>query len=64
MDPITRRSEQLLGHYAVLPNASLFDDDQRLALVGLQSVYRAAELVNDKPRADKAVALMNQYYPR
>ncbi len=64
MDTMTRRSEQLLGYYAVLPNSSLYDDDQRLALVGLQSVYRAAELVNDKVRADKAVALMNQYYPR
>ena len=64
MDTMMRRSEQLLGHYAGLPNSNLFDDDQRLALVGLQSVYRAAELVNDKVRADKAVALMNQYYPR
>jgi len=64
LDTMTRRSEQMLAYYATKPDASLFEDDQRGYLLGLQSVYRAAELAGDKPRSEKAYGLMSQYYPR
>lgn len=64
LDTMTRRSEQMLAYYATKPNASLFEDDQRGYLLGLQSVYRAAEQSGDKARSDKAIGLMNLYYPR
>jgi tetratricopeptide (TPR) repeat protein len=64
LDTMTRRSEQMLAYYATKPDASLFEDDQRGYLLGLQSVYRAAELSGDKARSEKAIGLMNQYYPR
>jgi hypothetical protein len=64
LDTMTRRSEQMLAYYATKPDASLFEDDQRGYLVSLQSVYRAAELAGDKARSEKAIGLMNQYYPR
>jgi hypothetical protein len=64
MDTMTNRSAQMLAYYATKPDASLFEDDQRVWLLGLQSVYRAAEMAGDKPRSEKAVGLMNQYYPR
>ena len=41
---MTQRSEQMLAYYATKPDGSLFEDDQRGYLLGLQSVYRAAEL--------------------
>jgi hypothetical protein len=62
MDTMTNRSEQMLAYYASRPDAGLFDDDQRVYLLGLQSVYRAAELIGDKTRSAKAIGLMNQYY--
>jgi hypothetical protein len=64
LDTITRRSEQMLAYYASQPDGSLFDDDQRMNLISLQSVYRAAELAGDQARSQKAAGLMNQYYPR
>ena len=64
MDTMTRRSEQMLAYYATRPDAGLFDDDQRVWLLGLQSVYRAAEMAGDKPRSERAVKLMQQYYPQ
>ena len=64
LDTMTQRSEQMLAYYATKPDASLFDDDQRAYLVGLQSVYMAAERIGDKARADKARGLMQQYYPQ
>ena len=64
LDTMTRRSEQMLAYYATRPDASLFEDDMRGYLLCLQSVYRAAELSGDKARSEKAVGLMNQYYPR
>ncbi|WP_310394597.1 DUF2723 domain-containing protein [Hymenobacter sp.] len=64
LDTMTRRSEQMLAYYAGRPDGSLFEDDQRNYLVSLQYVYRAAELSGDKARSEKAVGLMNQYYPR
>ena len=64
LDTMTRRSEQMLAYYATKPDAGLFEDDQRGYLLGLQSVYRAAELSGDKARSEKALGLMNQYYPR
>ncbi|WP_210516892.1 glycosyltransferase family 117 protein [Hymenobacter terricola] len=64
LDTMTRRSEQMLAYYATKPDASLFEDDQRGYLLSLQSVYRAAELSGDKARSEKALGLMNQYYPR
>ncbi|MDB5233023.1 MAG: glycosyltransferase, partial [Hymenobacter sp.] len=64
LDTMTRRCEQMLAYYATKPDASLFEDDQRGYLVSLQSVYRAAELAGDKARSEKAIGLMNQYYPR
>jgi hypothetical protein len=62
MDTMTGRSEQMLAYYASRPDAGLFEDDQRVYLLGLQSVYRAAELIGDKTRSAKAIGLMNQYY--
>ncbi|GAA4367007.1 DUF2723 domain-containing protein [Hymenobacter saemangeumensis] len=64
LDTITRRSEQMLAYYANRRDGALFEDDQRMHLISLQSVYRAAEQVGDKARAEKAIGLMNQYYPR
>ncbi|MBD2723908.1 glycosyltransferase family 117 protein [Hymenobacter armeniacus] len=64
LDAMTRRSEQMLAYYSTKPDASLFEDDMRGYLLGLQSVYRAAELSGDSVRAQKAYGLMNQYYPR
>ena len=64
LDTMTARSEQMLAYYATKPDGSLFEDDQRGYLVGLQSVYMAAERAGDKPRADKARGLMQQYYPQ
>ena len=64
MDMLTARSEQMLSYYNTRPDGSLFDDDQRGYLVTLNSVARAAELVGDKVRSQKAVALLNQFYPR
>ena len=64
LDTMTRRSEQMLAYYANKPDASLFEDDQRGYLLGLQSVYRAAEISGDKVRSEKVVGLMNLYYPR
>ena len=64
LDTMTQRSEQMLAYYSTKPDGSLFEDDMRGYLLGLQSVYRAAELAGDKARADKAYGLMNQYYPR
>ena len=64
LDTMTQRSEQMLAYYATKPDASLFDDDQRGYLVGLQSVYLSAERAGDKARADKARGLMQQYYPQ
>ena len=64
MDMLTARSEQMLSYYNTRPDGSLFDDDQRGYLVTLNSVARAAELVGDKARSQKAVALLNQFYPR
>ena len=64
LDTMTQRSEQMLAYYATKPDGSLFEDDQRGYLLGLQSVYRAAELSGDKARSEKALGLMNQYYPR
>lgn len=64
MDTMTKRSEQMLAYYATRPDAGLFDDDQRVWLLGLQSVYRAAEMAGDKPRSERAVKLMQQYYPQ
>ena len=64
MDTMTNRSEQMLAYYATSPTAACLTDDQRGYLLGLQSVYRAAELVGDKARSDKALGLLNQYYPR
>ena len=64
LDTMTRRSEQMLAYYAARPDASLFEDDQRGYLLSLQSVYRAAELSGDKARGEKAIGLMNLYYPR
>ncbi|WP_426058660.1 glycosyltransferase family 117 protein [Hymenobacter sp. B1770] len=64
LDTMTRRSEQMLAYYSTRPDGSLFEDDQRGYLLSLQSVYRAAELSGDKARSEKAVGLMNQYYPR
>ena len=54
----------MLAYYATKPDANLFEDDQRGYLLGLQSVYRAAELSRDKARSEKALGLMNLYYPR
>ncbi|GAB3733050.1 DUF2723 domain-containing protein [Hymenobacter agri] len=64
LDTMTQRSEQMLAYYATKPDGSLFEDDQRGYLVGLQSVYIAAERAGDKARADKARGLMQQYYPQ
>ncbi|GAB2697558.1 membrane protein [Hymenobacter frigidus] len=64
LDTMTRRSEQMLAYYATKPDASLFEDDQRGYVLSLQSVYRAAELSGDKARSEKALGLMNLYYPR
>ena len=64
LDTMTRRSEQMLAYYATKPDGSLFEDDQRAYLLSLQSVYRAAELSGDKARSEKALGLMNLYYPR
>ena len=64
LDTMTRNSEQMLAYYATKPDASLFEDDQRIYLVGLQYVYRAAELSGDTARSVKARGLMEQYYPR
>ncbi|GAA4042915.1 DUF2723 domain-containing protein [Hymenobacter glaciei] len=64
LDTMTQRSEQMLAYYATKPDASLFEDDQRGYLVGLQSVYMAAERAGDRARADKARGLMQQYYPQ
>ena len=64
LDTMTQRSEQMLAYYATKPDGSLFEDDQRGYLLGLQSVYMAAERAGDKPRADKARGLMQQYYPQ
>ncbi|MET4075806.1 DUF2723 domain-containing protein [Hymenobacter sp. UYCo722] len=64
LDTMTQRSEQMLAYYATKPDGSLFDDEQRAYLVGLQSVYMAAERIGDKARADKARGLMQQYYPQ
>jgi hypothetical protein len=64
LDTMTARSEQMLAYYSNKPDGSLFEDDMRGYLLGLQSVYRAAEISGDKARAEKAYGLMNQYYPR
>ncbi|MBF9224349.1 glycosyltransferase family 117 protein [Hymenobacter ruricola] len=64
LDTMTRRSEQMLAFYSTKPDASLFEDDMRGYLLGLQSVRIAAEQAGDKARAEKAYGLMNQYYPR
>ncbi|WP_046245522.1 glycosyltransferase family 117 protein [Hymenobacter terrenus] len=64
LDTMARRCEQMLAYYATRPDGSLFEDDQRGYLVSLQSVYRAAELSGDSVRSQKALGLMNQYYPR
>jgi hypothetical protein len=64
LDTMTRRSEQMLAFYSTKPDASLFEDDMRGYLLGLQSVYRAADQAGDKARAEKAYTLMSQYYPR
>jgi len=64
MDTITRRAEQMLAYYANSRDGALFEDDQRMNLISLQSVYRAAEAIGDKQRSEKAAGLMNQYYPR
>jgi hypothetical protein len=64
LDTMTRRSEQMLAYYANKPDGSLFEDDQRGYIISLQYVYRAAELSGDKARGEKALGLMNQYYPR
>jgi hypothetical protein len=59
LDLLTSRSEQMLAYYSTRPDGSLFDDDQRGYLVTLQSVYRAAEIIGDKSRAQRAATLMN-----
>ena len=64
LDTMTQRSEQMLAYYATRADGSLFEDDQRGYLVSLQYVYMAAERIGDKPRADKARGLMQQYYPQ
>jgi hypothetical protein len=64
LDTMTARSEQMLAFYSTKPDASLFEDDMRGYLLGLQSVYRAAEAAGDKARSEKAYTLMSQYYPR
>ena len=64
LDTMTRRSEQMLAYYATKSDASLFEDDQRGYLLGLQSVYQAAERSGDAARSTKARGLMEQFYPR
>jgi hypothetical protein len=64
LDTMTARSEQMLAYYSTKPDGSLFEDDMRGYLLGLQSVYRAAEQAGDKARSEKAYTLMSQYYPR
>ncbi|WP_035557875.1 DUF2723 domain-containing protein [Hymenobacter sp. IS2118] len=64
LDTMTRRSEQMLAYYSTKPDASLFEDDQRGYLLGLQSVYQAAERSGDAARSTKARGLMEQFYPR
>ncbi|WP_375415892.1 protein O-mannosyl-transferase family [uncultured Hymenobacter sp.] len=64
MDLLTDRASQMLSYYATRPDAALFDNDQRGYLVTLNSVGRAAEQVGDKARSQKAIGLLQQFYPQ
>lgn len=63
MDKMTSRAQVALAYYQT-HNPALFDMENQTYLLGLQSVYRAAEQVGDQARAAKALELLQQYYPR
>jgi hypothetical protein len=63
MDKMTSRAQVALAYYQT-HNPALFDIESQTYLLGLQSVYRAAEQVGDQARATKALELLQQYYPR
>ncbi|WP_345221951.1 DUF2723 domain-containing protein [Hymenobacter koreensis] len=64
MDTMTNRAQQALAYYSTSPNSGLFDLEVQLQLLTLQSVYRAAEKIGDRPRATRALQLLQQYYPQ
>jgi hypothetical protein len=63
MDKMTSRAQVALAYYQT-HNPALFDMENQTYLLGLQSVYRAAEEVGDQGRARKALEILEQYFPR
>jgi len=63
MDKMTSRAQVALAYYQT-HNSALFDMENQTYLLGVQSVYRAAEQVGDQRRATKALELLQQYFPR